>query len=93
MMPQSTLTELRRQLEVIDAECVTLLGRRLEVARRVGAHKRAQGLAPLDPKREAQVVNAAAQLARLSGLPEEAVRGIFWQVVAMSRSAQQGETG
>lgn len=92
MMSQSELTELRQQLEAIDAECVTLLGRRLEVARRVGAHKRTHGLAPLDPRREARVVNTAAQRAREAGLPEEAIRGIFWQVVAMSRSAQQGET-
>ena len=91
-MSQPTLTELRQQLEAIDAECVALLGRRMDVARLIGAHKRAHGLAPLDPRREAQVVNAAAQLARKAGLPEEAVRGIFWQVVAMSRSAQQDES-
>lgn len=83
-MSQSTLTELRQQLDAIDAEFVTLLGRRLEVARRVGAHKRVHGLAALDPRREAHVVNAAAQLARKTGLPEEAIRSIFWQVVAMS---------
>lgn len=91
-MTASTLSELRQRLEAIDAECVTLLARRVEVARRVGAHKRAHGLATLDPRREARVVASAAQMARDAGLPEEEVRQIFWQVVAMSRRAQQDET-
>ena len=91
-MTAPTLTELRQRLETIDAECVTLLARRMEVARRVGAHKRARGLATLDARREARVVASAAQLARDAGLPEEDVRQIFWHVVAMSRRAQQEET-
>lgn len=91
-MRSPTLAELRQQLEAIDAECVTLLARRMEVARRVGAHKRAHGLATLDAQREARVVSSAARMARDAGLPEEEVRQIFWQVVAMSRRAQQDET-
>ena len=90
-MPTSTLTELRAHLEAIDSECVTLLAQRVEVARRVGAHKRSHGLATLDAAREARVVASAARMARAAGLPEEEVRQIFWQVVAMSRRAQLEE--
>jgi chorismate mutase len=91
-MTTPTLTELRQRLEEIDAECVTLLARRVEVARRVGAHKRAHGMATLDAQREARVVASAARMARSAGLPEEEVRQIFWHVLAMSRRAQQDET-
>ncbi len=91
-MPPTSLTELRKRLEQIDAECVALLARRMELARAVGAHKRAHGLATLDAEREAKVVSTAARLARDAGLPEEEVRQIFWQVVAMSRRAQQDGT-
>ncbi len=91
-MPSSRLAELRAHLEVIDAECVALLARRVDVARQVGAHKRAHGLATLDAAREARVVASAARMARAAGLPEEEVRQIFWQVVAMSRRAQLEET-
>ena len=91
MMPPLTLSELRGRLEAIDAECIALLARRVEVARAVGAHKRAHGLATLDAGREARVVARAAHLGREAGLEEEEVRGIYWQVVAMSRRAQQGE--
>ncbi|MHB1313241.1 MAG: chorismate mutase [Gemmatimonadaceae bacterium] len=90
-MPQPTLTTLRARLEAIDGELIALLVRRMEVARAVGAHKRAHGLATLDAAREAQVVSAAARLARDAGLPEEEVRQVFWQVVAMSRRAQQDD--
>mgnify|MGYP001561580565 CR=1 FL=1 len=91
-MSTTTLTELRARLEAIDAECVALLARRVDVARQVGAHKRAHGLATLDAPREARVVASAARMARAAGLPEEEVRQIFWQVVAMSRRAQLEET-
>lgn len=91
-MPASTLTQLRARLEAIDAECVSLLARRMDVAREVGVHKRARGLPTLDAQREARVVASAARLARAAGLPEEEVRQIFWQVVAMSRRAQMEET-
>ena len=91
-MRPATLTELRKRLELIDAECVALLARRMEVARAVGAHKRAHGMATLDTAREVRVVSAAARLARDAGLPEEEIREIFWRVVAMSRRAQQDET-
>lgn len=90
-MTDPTLAELRTRLEAIDAECINLLVQRVEVAQRVGAHKRARGMATLDAQREARVVALAARLGREAGLNEEEVRGIFWLVVAMSRRAQQDD--
>jgi len=87
----STLAALREELGAIDAEFVALLSRRIGVARRIGAAKRAANLATLDPRREAQVVAAAAKRARQAGLSEEAVRDIFWPIVAMCRRAQQDD--
>jgi chorismate mutase len=86
------LAALRDELGVLDAELIGVLKRRVDLARRIGAEKRAAGLATLDPRREAQVVAAAARLARQAGLPEESVRDIFWPVVAMCRRAQQEES-
>lgn len=85
------LAALRDEMGALDAEFVELLARRVDVARRIGAEKRATGLATLDTRREAQVVAAVARHARRVGLPEESVRDIFWPVVAMSRRAQQDE--
>ncbi len=89
--PSSELAALRDELGVLDAELVMLLARRVEIARRIGAAKRAATLATLDPRREAQVVASAARLARQSGLSEEAVRDIFWPIMAMCRKAQQDD--
>lgn len=85
------LAEMREELGAIDAELITLLSRRIEMARRIGAAKRAANLATLDTRREAQVVAAAAKRARVAGLSEEAVRDIFWPIVAMCRRAQQDD--
>lgn len=90
-MATGELASLRAELARIDAACVQLLAERVAVARRVGEHKRAHGLATLDSRREAEVVAAAGRLARESGLDEEAVRGVFWQVIAMCRRAQQDQ--
>jgi len=80
---------LRDELGALDAEIVGLLRRRADIARRVGRAKRAASLATLDPRREAQVVASAAKLARQAGLAEEAVRDIFWPIMAMCRRIQQ----
>lgn len=85
------LVALRVELEAIDSDIVNLLARRMELARRIGAQKRAAGLPLQDPKREAQVVAAVARNARRAGLPEEAVRDIVWPIVAMCRRAQQDD--
>lgn len=87
----AALAALRDGLGALDAELVELLARRVDVARRIGAEKRAAGLATLDTQREAQVVAAVARHARRVGLPEESVRDIFWPVVALCRRAQQDE--
>lgn len=85
------LAALRERVEVIDAEIVVLLAKRLELAREVGAHKHAAGLATLDVRREAAVLRRACALARDAGLPEEPTRQLFWGIIGMCRGAQQEE--
>lgn len=86
------LVALRAELEGVDAQLVELLARRLEIARKIGAEKRAAGLPLQDPRREAQVVATVAKNARRAGIPEEAARDIVWPIVAMCRRAQQDDT-
>jgi len=87
------LTELARcrdEIERIDRKIVELLAKRLTFGKRTGELKRAAGLPILDPTREAAVIRRAATVARDSGLPPEPVREVFWQIVGMSRRAQEG---
>ena len=83
------LAVLRDKVERVDAELVALLADRVELAHQVGAHKRENGLALLDAKREAAVLRRTGILAREAGLPEEAVRQLFWTIIGICRHAQE----
>jgi chorismate mutase len=83
------LTRCREEIERIDNEIVGLLARRLALGKRTGELKRLAGLPILDPTREAAVIRRVAGVARDAGLPPEAVRDVFWQIVGMSRRAQE----
>jgi chorismate mutase len=78
----------RGEIERIDRELIALIDQRVQVAREIGRAKRAAAMNTLDPAREAAVVRRAGELARERGLDDEVVRRIFWQLIALSRSAQ-----
>ncbi len=84
------LTELRDAIEQVDDALITLLAERQSLAKRVGATKRAAGIAVVDPAREAGVVRRAAERARNVGLPPDAVRELFRRLIALSREQQLG---
>ena len=83
------LAALRDKVENIDTALIGLLAKRVELARDVGAYKREAGLATLDVKREAAVLRRMGTLARDHGLPEEAVRQLFWSIIGICRHAQE----
>ena len=82
---------IRGEIERVDRALMALVAERVELARRVGAAKRALGLPTLDPAREAAVVRRAGALAREVGLDDEDVRYIFWHLIGLSRRAQMEE--
>jgi len=84
------LARCRREIERIDNELVELLAKRLALGKRTGELKRLAGLPILDPTREAAVIRRVTEVAREAGLPSEPVREVFWQIVGMSRRAQDG---
>jgi chorismate mutase len=86
-----TLDDLRKEIQDVDAAVIELLARRMRIVRAIGDVKRSQGIAVVDPAREAAVVSYVAQLARDSGLPEDDVRELFWRIMALSRREQHAE--
>jgi chorismate mutase len=86
--PRRELTRLRAEIEQVDRALIELIARRMELGRQVGNAKRAAGLPPLDPAREAAVIRRASEVAREAGAPEEDVRYVFWHLIGMSRRAQ-----
>jgi chorismate mutase len=85
------LTRCREEIERIDHEIIALLARRLDLGKRTGELKRTAGMPILDPTREAAVIRRVTEEARDAGLPPEPIREVFWQIVGMSRRAQEGE--
>jgi chorismate mutase len=83
------LSRCREQIQQIDRDIISLLQRRVELARQTGELKRSSGLPILDPRREAEVIRNAVANARDAGLSEEPIREIFWHILGMSRKAQQ----
>jgi chorismate mutase len=86
--PNPEVDKVRGEIERIDRQLVTLIAERVQAAREIGRAKRDAGLKTLDPAREAVVVRRAGELAREAGLDDEVVRRIFWQLIALSRNAQ-----
>src|SRR5262245_50558282 len=84
------LTRCREEIERIDRDIIALLARRLTLGKRTGELKRDAGLPILDPTREAAVIRRVTEEAREAGLPPEPIREVFWQIVGMSRRAQEG---
>jgi chorismate mutase len=82
------LARLRVEIEQVDRDMIKLIAKRVELARQVGAVKRAAGLPALDPSREAAVIRRVSEVAREEGAPEEDVRYLFWHIIGMSRRVQ-----
>lgn len=87
--PLVALAQCRSEIEELDRRLVALLAERVALGRRTAVLKRAAGLPILDPQREAEVIRRAVTTAREHDLPVEAVREVFWQVVGLSRRAQE----
>ena len=81
------LTELREQINGVDAQLKTLFLRRMELAAQVAAYKKANGLPVLNTAREQQVLENAA--AGLEPPLDEYVRQLFAQLMALSRDYQR----
>ena len=88
---RAELAQLRVEIERIDAELLDLLAERVRIGEAIGEAKRQAGLPVLDPSREAAVIRATAEGAKARGLPVDAVREIWWRVVALARSVQTAE--
>jgi chorismate mutase len=81
------LQQHRRTIDEIDRALVALLSRRLAVANEIAVLKRRQGLPPVDPAREEEIlraVSAAADPAQAAVLTR-----LFSEILAASKAAQR----
>ena len=76
-MSEKRLNKLRSQIQELDRELVTLIGKRRDLAIDIGQAKGALGLPVMDPPQEAKVVRRAAEIARDLGVDEELTRDVI----------------
>ncbi len=84
------LEELRRQMDEINLALLELLNRRAQVAQAIGRLKRAQGLPLYDPERE-EAMLASLIACNRGPLSDEAVRGLFREIIRASLALMQQE--
>jgi chorismate mutase/prephenate dehydratase len=83
-MTDPVLAELRRQISEIDRSIVEAFNRRLEVVAQIKRHKDAQGIAFVDPDREAAMFAQQANQNR-GPLTEEGLRALYAELLALTK--------
>ncbi len=86
--PPERLGELRREIDLIDAQIVALLDRRAETALRIGVCKKEAGIpSPRDAARETEVLDRIRRTRR-GPFPENTLIAIFHEIVTVCRNIQ-----
>ncbi len=78
------LSELREQIDAVDAELVALLERRFDVAAAIADYKRAHGLPVLDAGREAAKIEAVKAQCRSE--TAEHIGSLYSSIIAATRA-------
>ena len=81
------LVALRRQIDAVDRELLTLLNRRAGLALAVGALKKREGSAVFRPEREAQVIDGL-KAANPGPLPTDSVAPIWREIMSACRALE-----
>ena len=81
------LSELREQLDVIDAQIVALYEQRMDVCRQVAEYKIDTGKKVFDRQREAEKLTKVAALTH-NEFNSQGVKELFEQIMSMSRKLQ-----
>jgi len=87
---KSPLDRVRTEIDRLDERLVRLLAERARLARAAQEIRAEEGRGGFDPPREAEVVRKAIVVGREMGLPEEALRRVLWNVVALSGAEMAG---
>ena len=89
-----TLSEIRKHIDAIDGQLLSLLNERADLVHEVGVVKKAEGAQIYAPEREETVLRAlAAKNAKLKGrLPEKSVRAIYREIMSASLALEKDLT-
>ena len=83
-----TLTCVRKEIDMINHQIVTLMGQRLAYVRRAGELK-TNVKSVHDQKREDQIIAKVTEQAKRIGVPISAVQGVFKEILAVSNQYEK----
>jgi chorismate mutase/prephenate dehydrogenase len=89
--PPTSLEQLRSELAGVDQQLVELIGRRLELASAVGAHKRSAGISTRDYRQERDVIERARAAAASSRVPPDVAEQLMLLLIRSSLTVQERE--
>ncbi len=84
-----TLTCVRGNIDLIDNQLVTLLGKRFANVHRAGQLKKQTATAVHDAAREKKILTAVQQQAKQQGYPAVAIRQVFETILAQANTYEQ----
>lgn len=83
-----TLAALRAEIDQVDGELLRVLGRRMELSRRIGAVKRARGMRVVQEQRYARLLGHKLEEGEKMGMPAEFLRRLFALIHSRSVAVQ-----
>ena len=92
-MSREELDKLRRQIDTIDHNLLTLLKARMDVVHRIALVKKAQGTAIRDPARESQLLSQLMEAAVKIELDPLVANKVFNSIMECSRDLQARVSG
>ncbi len=82
------LSDLRSQIEKIDEEILSLIKKRLEIAKEIVDAKNQKNMKVYDPDRENKVINKIKKISEKLSLPEDYILDIYTVIISMTRNSQ-----
>jgi chorismate mutase/prephenate dehydratase len=79
--PKRGLSELRQEIDAMDAEIVKLINQRARIAMEIGAVKHASGAPIYSPAREKQVARRVRE-ANKGPLPDECIEAVYREIIS-----------
>ena len=86
-----SLPEIRKKIDILDAQLVQILNERADLVHEVGIVKKADGSAIYAPEREEQVFRSLVEKNKALGgrLPEKAIRAIYREIMSASLALEK----
>jgi chorismate mutase len=89
-LPDEVL-RLRSDIDLLDEQILSLLSKRLDLARGLARAKDTRGLAICDPSREEEVLRRARDFFAGDTLAQAGGERVFTEIMALSRACQKRE--